>query len=390
MQVFNAFLKIIRKNIRTALIYIIIFFGMCFLMASNSEEKQSFKSTKLTVSVFDEDNTEESRALTAFIGQKHNLKTIENDPDVIKDAVYMQMISSVDYVMVIQKGYAEKLNAHEYNDLFGNYHMHDDYDTAIMEQFLNEYVSSVRAYQASGKSLTDAISRTESALSVETKVTIKDFTNHAGSDEFPALFSNYFRYLPYILVSVLIEVLCPVLLAMGRKKIRYRTNCSSVKPMNYTLQLFAGSALFVAVIWLAFMIGGMAFYGGIYRGIAWIAVLNSFIFAMISVTLAVLIAAFNPSETIVNLVAQVIGLGMSFLCGIFIEQQWLSSGVLAFAKFLPAYWYVKVNNMIAGIDAYDSKAVIFALLIETAFAVALALLTIAVRKAKYSSKKQIA
>ena len=38
---------------------------------------------------------------------------------------------------------------------------------------------------------------------------------------------------------------------------------------------------------------------------------------------------------------------MSFLCGIFVPQNLLSDGVLAVGKFLPAYWYIVINDMLA-------------------------------------------
>ncbi len=37
---------------------------------------------------------------------------------------------------------------------------------------------------------------------------------------------------------------------------------------------------------------------------------------------------------------------MSFLCGIFVPLSLLGDGVLKIGKFLPAYWYVKANDMI--------------------------------------------
>ena len=190
--------------------------------------------------------------------------------------------------------------------------------------------------------------------------------------------------MPYILISVLMHSLCPVLLAMNRKDIRFRTNCSSVKPNAYMVQIFAGSTFFIIGIWTIFIIAGLFMYGGLYQGKAWLAVLNSFLFALVSAAITIFISSFEPSQNFINLMTQVIGLGMSFLCGIFVPQSLLGDGVLAAARFLPAYWYVRANDMLAGKEVYDGTQFAAFLAIEAAFAVVLALLTLLIRRLKYS------
>ena len=145
------------------------------------------------------------------------------------------------------------------------------------------------------------------------------------------------------------------------------------------LQIILGSALFVVAIWLIFMIAGVAEFG-MFRGRAWLTLLNSFLFAMIAVSLSVLIASFHPSDLVVNLLAQILGLGMSFLCGIFVPMEWLSDSIAAAAKFLPAYWYIQANDLICGKQAYDGQRVLVCLLIEAGFAVVFALASMVIRR----------
>ena len=175
---------------------------------------------------------------------------------------------------------------------------------------------------------------------------------------------------------------------MGKKNIRYRTNCSSVRASSFTLQIILGSTLFVVAVWLVFIIAGVGVFG-LFHGKVWFSLLNSFLFSMIAVSLSVLIASFNPSELVVNLMAQILGLGMSFLCGIFVPMEWLGAGVIRFARFLPAYWYVKANEIICGKTAFDGGKLGICLMIEAGFAVAFALISIVVRRAKYNSSAQL-
>ena len=364
-----------------AMIYIGVFLGIAVPMATSSAATSMFEhQTRIKICIFDEDNTAESRALTDFIAQRHNIVGFENDKDTIIDALYYERAN---YVLVIKVGYAEKLKSGDTEKIFESYHMHDSYSEVFMGQFLNEYVSSVRAYIAGGEEISSAIKNTEEALSQETEVRTASFDD-VGSEDYSVQFSFYFRYMPYVLISVLINALCPALLAVNKKDIRFRTNCSCVKPTSYTLQIFAGSGIFVIAMWLIFVIAGLFMYGGIYQGMAWLAVLNSFIFALVSASIAIFISSLSPNQNVISLLTQVIGLGMSFLCGIFVEMSLLGDGVLAAARFLPAYWYIKVNNMLAGIDIFDPAKLAECLAIEATFAVVLAILTLIVRRLKYS------
>lgn len=76
--------------------------------------------------------------------------------------------------------------------------------------------------------------------------------------------------------------------------------------------------------------------------------LNSFVFLLFVIATALLISCFTPNDNTVNILANIISLGMAFLCGVFVPQSVLPDSVLGAAKFLPAYWYVRVNNMLGG------------------------------------------
>ena len=49
-----------------------------------------------------------------------------------------------------------------------------------------------------------------------------------------------------------------------------------------------------------------------------------------------------------NFVANIVALGSSFLCGIFVPLWLMGDFVKNIAQFLPAYWYTVNNNMISG------------------------------------------
>ncbi|SEK74104.1 ABC-2 type transport system permease protein [Ruminococcus sp. YRD2003] len=379
MQVFKLFMKILKKNIFTSMIYVIVFVSVSIPMAKSAASDRNFKDTPMTIAVFDEDDTPESRALVEFIGRKHKLKELENDKDKIMQALYFE---TVNYVLIINDGYSEKLAGGASDGMFSTYHIHDSYATVMVSQLLDSYVSSVRAYTAGGMDISSAQESAAEAVLTEAEVTV---ARSNGTENFSESTSANFRYMTYILISVIINALCPVLLKLSKKEFRFRTNCSCMKPTTYTMAVFAGSTLFIVMLWTALMVVSVIQNGGMFKGYAWFAVLNSFIYTLVCTSIALLICAFEPSDTVVNLMTQIIGLGSSFLCGVFIPQSMLGDGVLAAAKFLPAYWYVNVVEMLSGSEAFDGKRLAAYLLIECGFAAALLLIAVVVSRVKYTS-----
>ena len=381
MQVFKAMLKVTRKRLPSAIIYIIVFVTVSIIVTNTATKDNKFEMTKLDICVFDEDDTPESHALIDFIGKSNNLKTIENDRDVIIDSLYYDR---VDYALIINKGYAEKLAAGETEELFGSYHMDESFSVVYMGQFLDEYVSSVKAYQTMGKTVDDAITCTEDALSQHTEVDMLR-VDKGGNSHYSVDFAGYFQYMPYVLVAAVFIVVCQVLVTMNKKDIRYRTNCSCMKSSKYTFQLFFGSGLFVLAVWLVLIVIGAFLNEEMYTGRAWYAVFNSLIFAVVVASIAVFVSSFEPNENVLNLITQVLSIGMSFICGVFIPMNMLSDSVLSIARFLPAYWYIKANNMIADISPYSRDEIMMCYVIQILYAVALLLLTLLVRKVRFNS-----
>ncbi|MDO4863749.1 MAG: ABC transporter permease [Ruminococcus sp.] len=378
MQVFKLFFMVLKKNIMTPMIYIIVFVAILIPMSRAGAAEKTFKDASLKIAVFDEDGTAESAALRDFIGRKHEIVKLANDRDKIMQALYFE---SVDYVLIISDGFSDKLASGDTEGMFSTYHMHETYSTVIASQLLDSYVSSVRGYLAGGMDMAEASAMAADAVLQEAEVTI------ARSESGGVLSSSsasYFRYLAYILVSVIISALCPVLLKLGKKEFRFRTNCSCIKSSSYTLQLIAGSVAFIAVIWLLMMVVSVVQNGGMFAGNAWFAVLNTLIYTLVCTAIALVICSFEPSDTVVSLVTQIIGLGSSFLCGVFVPMSLLGEGVLAAAKFLPAYWYVKATEMLGGNEKFDAERLAMYMLIELGFAVALMLIALVVNRVKYT------
>ena len=377
MQVFKLFMKILKSKLFTAMMYFIAVVALCigFTLGGSADEK--FESSKLNICVTDLDNTPQSKALAGYIAKKHNI--VEPDMD-LKDALFF---TTADYSLTIKEGYADKLLSDDTEGMIEGEYVHSSYSAAYMGSFLDEYISCVRACAAGGDDIDTAIAKAEEALSEETEVTM--ISAEAGSSNGIESGKGFFRYLPYTMIMVMITALSPVIMSINSKEVRFRTNCSSTSPVSFIAQVILGSLVFVFFLWLVCIIIGIPFGGGMYEGIGWLKVLNSAVFAVIAAFLAVLVSMLISSEKSITIVSNILGLGMSFLCGIFFSQSMLSDSVLAVGKFLPAFWYIKLNDMLTGATAYNSDTAMQCLLIEAGFAAAIGALTMLLYKVKVRS-----
>lgn len=383
MHIFKFFFKVLKKNIIIPILYILVSLA-ALVTISQPDSGSKFERRNFCIGYVDEDDTSESRALIDLIAKNNQTEKVENDRERILDDLYY---CYYDYVLVIKKGYAEKLMSGETNGLFSTYHMHDSYTAVYIEQLLNEYVCSVKAGIAGGIEFSENIKNVEKAMSESAEVQI---TNPENTQKKSDVFCTFFSFCPYVLLSTVMYALCPILLAMTRNGIRSRTNCSCVSPSSFNIQLFSGTTVCVIGIWLIIMLSSIVIFGKIYSGTEWFAVLNTLIYVLFSASFAVFVSAFDIGKNMLNLVVQVFGLGSSFLCGVFVPQYLIDSNVLAVAKFFPAYWYVRANLMICGEEALNYSELYTALLIELGFAAAFAVLGLLVRRLRFNSSSTVA
>ena len=59
--------------------------------------------------------------------------------------------------------------------------------------------------------------------------------------------------MPYIIMSIVVSSLCPVIMVMNNKEVLFRTKCSSMKESSINFQTILASTIFVAFIWLLLM-----------------------------------------------------------------------------------------------------------------------------------------
>lgn len=378
MQVFNAFLRVLRSKFGASAIYIVLFFIVGIIMTRTNSADNVWEKAQLAIVIEDNDNTPESRMLAEFVAKGNKIvEPFENDDD-LTDAMYYERVDSV---MTIPEGYAKRLASGDTEELITHRHIHDSYSVVNVRMLIEKYVNSVEAYLKLGRTTEEASRAAAEALANEAEVTI--LTESEGNDTPENDLLMFLRYMPYILLCVILNSLCPALIAMNKKDIRFRTDCSGIRPHSYTMQLFGASAVYVGAIWLVFLVIGTLMSGAMVSGRLWLAVANSLLFALFAAVLSLFVSEFSPSSTVVSLLTQLVSLSMCFLCGIFVDQALLGSGVETVSRFLPAYWYIRIIRMLGGDIPFDGGEAALALGIQAGYVLMFVLLTMMVRRTRY-------
>jgi ABC-2 type transport system permease protein len=113
--------------------------------------------------------------------------------------------------------------------------------------------------------------------------------------------------------------------------------------------------------------------------------LNTFVFSISVLSISYLTAITVKSRKAIGAISTGISLGMAFMSGIFVPQQYLGASVLRVASFTPSYWFVKANDSLVNITSSRWSEVSEALgcmAIQIGFTIAIISIALVINKRK--------
>ena len=342
MTVFKAYLKIAKKKGWLILLYLAIFFGLTVMsLMSQSfagETEQSYSARSVPVGVINEDGGAGSQSLIDYIQRTNEVKLLENDTEALQEDLFYRNVA---YIVRIPQGFADKCilggESLKVTTVPGTYYGY------YVEQQITNFLNFARVYAAAGfteSEIADAMSERE-----EAEVTLVDFSGNAGVA--PA-YSYFYRYLPYLFLSVLGYVMGYILMSVRRGSLPGRMRASAVPGRRQSVEGLAASGLIAIGLWglctgiVLFMYWPDFISGG---RAPWY-ILNSFVMLVMALSLAYLLGTFVRTSNVLSGTVNIISLGMCFLCGAFVQIDYLSPAVRKIAQFLPIYWYESVNEIL--------------------------------------------
>ena len=349
MQVYKTFFKVAKNYTGGCIIYLTVFLilmiCMSFLSSSDSENKFSASSVKFTV--IDEDCSDASRALIDYLSEKHELVELDSyDNEMLQDNLYYVQIR---YILNIPSGYEKNLEKGEFDHLLSHSMRTDSASGYFVNQDISSYINTLRMNLKGGYDLKEALDKTAKSIeSTKSEVETIEFEKTAKNENKNIFY--FFQYFAYIAISLLIVGISPILISFHKEDLAARVAYSSYSGVRQSLEIGLGCITYAIGMWLFLMICAVVVYGPAqafsFHGLLCMA--NSFVYTIVIIAITLLVGSFSLGSASLSLVSNVLSLGTSFLCGVFVPLWMLSDNVLAFSKFLPGYWYIKSNNMISG------------------------------------------
>ena len=392
MTVFKTFLQVLNKYKATVIMYTVMLVAFCGLNFQTSESNINFTASKPDVLIINEgEEIGITKAFIDYLDERTNVKDIKNDEESINDALFYR---DVNYIVYIKPNFRDSIldNSSNPSEQFEKYissvdrtiieiKTTGDYQASIADMLVKKYLNLVDIYSRTYEDEDEIIKHINETLSLEvdTELTSKVDTNTLSRVTF------YYNFLSYSVLAGCVYVICLILSSFKNKEINKRTIISSMAYKKFNMKLLLSNCLFAGILWLVYVALEFVLVGSVPNGYLIIYLTNSFIFTICSVTIAFLISNLINNKNAINGIVNVVALGSSFLCGAFVPMEWLPDFALTIAHILPSYWYIKTNELLKGVEVFNSvslEPIIINMLILIVFIIVFVILTNIVTKLK--------
>ncbi|MCH5273357.1 MAG: ABC transporter permease [Lachnospiraceae bacterium] len=333
-------LKVAKKALPSSGIYFGIFCAIlvAFTYLAGKSNETAFSASEMNIIIQDEDATALSVSLSDYLSRENKVSA-QPDESLLSDMLFY---GKVDYIIYVQKGFTESFLAGE--DVHGLERQSIQANMAFLDQKIELFFRYVRAELAAGKIMEEACDAVLSACEKQAEAVLTESGKSSGLLP-PGYY--FFTYLSYILPSVLIMVLGPVIHAFYKKDIKMRTDCGFVSVRQQNLTVIGGISLVSLLFWILLILMGILLYRNDFTPKIFLyGVLNSFLFLLVSIMISALIGMLVKGSDALNGASNLVSMGMAFLCGVFVSSEYLPDYVNKIAEFLPASWYMKNVRML--------------------------------------------
>ncbi len=388
MQVFNAYFKIVKKRLPVISIYVVVFLVMTLIFSqvySAGGGPTDFRLSKVNAAIFiDDEPSPLNDGLQTFLNSNANLIGLEDNAQTIQDALFY---GQVNYILRVPQGFSQQFGKSDALKLEKTTATMTA-GTVMMDMLVEKYLRQVSFYiqNMPQADWATAVSFALSDLELSSEVELIEFgtTNNTQALVF------YFRFMAYSLLAVMIMSVTSVMIAFNQTDIRNRNQCSPIRLSSMNLQLVLGNVIFAVVVWAVLVLATLAISGHwTMDSNTLLLMLNALVFALVALSIGFLVGKFVKGGGVQSAVTNVVSLGISFISGIFVPQELLGDTVRTISSFLPGYWYIKAADNISNLTVYSAQSlspIIYSMLIQLGFAVAITAVALVVSKQKQAAR----
>lgn len=374
MTIFSTFFKVFRKYAGSFVLYTCIFLLFVIIMVNVNKGNtiETYSASKCYIALFNHNDSSVAKALSDYLSERHIIVETDENIDSFRDELYSRNIT---YVVTIPENFEEYLEVEVYK-------LPGSYDSEFMDMTINSFIAAYTACMAGGMDAGAAYSYTVETMNTGCEVSLNSKAASSGyTDE-----HYYYVFMPYILLMVITQCIAPVLISFNKTDIKKRMLCSALTDRKRNTGLFLGCMVFTIIIILFYSLISIILYReSVFTVCRLFRTLNVITYSVVSVTFAFLISNITRAANMINVFANVVGLGSSFICGVFVPRALLGSGVIAVGRFFPAYWYVNVEEALCNTGSVSYTTIITGYAVQLLFAAAFMTLSLIIYKNKKNS-----
>lgn len=352
MPVFKTNIRIVKQNFLAVLLYVGIFIGLAIIMASDAKatDEKAFKSTSISLGIVDRDLSSTSKAIIDYLSEYHKVISLADDKALMQDELYYR---NVEYILIIPTQFEIALfdGADVSLDCIK---IPNSNSGLYVDLQIEQLLRTLRSFLSAGYDVSSAMAKTKEVLASETNVSLS--LDKETSLSTPKYY-YYYKFLPYILIALMIQTISTTLYVFNKPDIRKRNICSSESLKSRNFQLVLGSFVVSICIYLLVTVVGFILYRKEISNSATIPyyLLNSIIFLIVSISLGYFIGIIGHNLEAISAYGTILSLAFSFLGGVFVPLSVMSENVKSFSRFVPTYWYTKTNDLLMNLSEVSDK-----------------------------------
>lgn len=361
MTVYKYFLKTALRYKWIIIGYSLIFFSLSLIGGSSSKTSSvEFMEENLYIGIVDKSDSDLSRELTEYLGEKNTLIAMKDDREYIKEQIFLQ---TVDAVAIIPEDFESRVKDKEETIEV----IRDDRKMGSM-QIDNEISKFLIFSEASYRDGKFNLEKVKKSLEEEIEVEVLNLDTTSKNKQADMWFRFYFNFVGYVIIAVYVAVIGLIMSDFTNKGIKDRMRVSSKKFLRFNFEMYMGQVTIGALITSIFIVGAIFLSGKSIGDVNFLKYLiNTLVFSFSILCFTFLINNISSSKFVINGISTVASLGTAFISGVFVSQELLSEKVLTVAKFFPTYYFVRVNDMVASSFSDMSYEIFMQILFGIAF-----------------------
>ena len=342
MSTFKTSLKIVAAHRKYVLIYLMALslLGLNAGAAQTEDTSSQVKEATASVAVIDRDGSTISQGVKDYVESVGKAQSLEDSRQAIQDATAQNRIS---YILIIPAGYGQRLQEAtrqgaeppRMDTVIG----YESAAGSLMNASTNSYLGQVTGYLST---LTDDPARAVTLA--------KETMNHSAPAEriaqdatpLPHSLVVYAMFSFYPIMAFAIVTISTLMASLGRRSVRSRLSAAPVSGRSRGLGTIGACLIIGLVGWLWIFGLGVANLGtgAVTTSAPLLGVVGVALgaYMLVAVSLGFLLGQVGLGHNAASAVANIGGLAMSFLSGVWVPTEWLPDAVVQVAKFTPGYW----------------------------------------------------